>query len=796
MQSLFQFRDWVPRGNPVPHSLCHPHGQIGNNPASRKKLSHLLNFSETPKAPEIHLKMPVMTIDTPPVSSRKRPVASLLNNASSSPVESRSKIHKVSRACDLCKSKKAKCSGTKPCDYCSKKGLECSYDAKYSRGRPPTPPAAVTQPTVNLTIQPETRGPSEDEPNNEELPPQIPISDPQGHKEPQPDSMNSPVEGNNPSRASPDLEVAEIEGQYFDPTSGLTFLHRAWKRLATQKSSANNEGNEKRQMWMAAGDEPFAEKGNIVLELPEKSVSKDLLSFYFDVCVVTYRFLHKSSVTTWVDAMHHNVQQDPPLWNGVGQARAAIVFSILAIASIRQEKIKGIGSPDQEATSLKTSDQYFRAGMKLLTESETGLPRLESAQARLIQVLYLLQTARMNQGWYAFGSAVQIISALALHRKSGRKRNVTGRLSNADYINSQYRKRTFWVAYTIDAYLGVVFGRPRHYHDDDIDQDFPDCVNDEDMTHQGPAVTEAEEDCHVEALIFHAKLAQIIGAISKEVYSTQKMPKRDRLAAADRLGNQLKDWKTTLPAHLGRIRPSSLIPSFRRQAMAMKLAHSHAVLHAYRPFLMRQTTQQSQLPLSDSVLQCLSAAKVALQTVDGMAADGSLFHAFWWTHYVLFCALSVVYVWEIQQSTSSGQHYGFENAIQLFELAERCHSHLTREMTACSPSKRYSVILEELRLEAKHRSAKNTPQVIVVQTPHMHADSSNLPPNPFSESEVSQLYSNPGDAIIYDTNPIWNEWQTGDWLDLDGSAFGPFSDTEGSPVFWFNEITEAQTDTA
>ncbi|KAK6339971.1 hypothetical protein TWF718_009358 [Orbilia javanica] len=756
--------------------------------------------------------MPVMITDTP-VSSRKRSVATLSNNANSSPIESRSKIHKVSRACDICKSKKAKCSGTKPCDYCAKKRIECSYDAKYSRGRPPTPPAAATQPTIDLTVDRGIDASSEDRSSDAELPTHVPVGDSTSQKDPQTDNMNSPVEGNNPSRASPDLEVAEIEGQYFDPTSGLTFLHRAWKRLATQKSSVDNEGNEKRQMWMAAGDEPFAEKGDVSTELPEKVVSKELLSFYFDVCVVTYRFLHKSSVITWVDAMHNNIQQNLPVWNGVGQARAAIVFSILAIASIRQEKIKGIGSPDQETSSLKTSDRYFRAGSKLLTESETGLPRLESAQARLIQVLYLLQTARMNQGWYAFGSAVQIISALALHRKSGRKRNVTGRLSNADYINSQYRKRTFWVAYTIDAYLGVVFGRPRHYHDDDIDQDFPDCVNDEDMTHQGPAVTEAEEDCHVEALISHAKytipmmklarnflkltnsrLAQIIGAISKEVYSTKKMPKSDRLAAADRLGNQLKEWKATLPAHLGRIRPSSLIPSFRRQATAMKLAHSHAVLHAYRPFLMRQTAQQSQLPLSDGVLQCLSAAKVALQTVDGMAVDGSLFHAFWWTHYVLFCALSVVYVWEIQQSTSSGKQYGSENAIQLFELAERCHSHLTREMTACSPSRRYSVILEELRLEAKHRSARNTPQGIVIQTPNAHANASSLPPNPFGQTVAGQLYSNPGDAIIYDTNPIWNEWQTGDWLDLDGSAFGPFSDTEGSPVFWFNEITENQTE--
>jgi hypothetical protein len=59
--------------------------------------------------------------------------------------------------------------------------------------------------------------------------------------------------------------------------------------------------------------------------------------------------------------------------------------------------------------------------------------------------------------------------------------------------------------YTIDKYLAVVFGRPRLYHDDDIDQEYPDRVNDEEMTPQGPSASEPTEDCHIDSLIFHAK---------------------------------------------------------------------------------------------------------------------------------------------------------------------------------------------------------------------------------------------------------------------------------------------------
>jgi hypothetical protein len=54
----------------------------------------------------------------------------------------RRRTKKTTRACDFCKSKKLKCSGSLPCDGCSKRRLTCVYDSEYRRGRPPTPPPA------------------------------------------------------------------------------------------------------------------------------------------------------------------------------------------------------------------------------------------------------------------------------------------------------------------------------------------------------------------------------------------------------------------------------------------------------------------------------------------------------------------------------------------------------------------------------------------------------------------------------------------------------------------------------
>ena len=70
------------------------------------------------------------------------------------------------------------------------------------------------------------------------------------------------------------------------------------------------------------------------------------------------------------------------------------------------------------------------------------------------------------------------------------------------------------VGHTLTPY----FRFDRHYHDEDIDQDFPNAVNDEDMTSTGPKTT-STDDCHIESLVYHARLAQIAEKISREVYS-------------------------------------------------------------------------------------------------------------------------------------------------------------------------------------------------------------------------------------------------------------------------------------
>jgi hypothetical protein len=583
-------------------------------------------------------------------------------------------------------------------------------------------------------------------------------------------------------RGSPGLEVA---GQYSDPTSGLSFLHRAWRRISNKESSqvmASHLGStEENQSLTSTGDKPLQRLEK--LQMPSLSRGRNLLELYFDVCIATYRILHKPSVERWCATVLTNNVSHQSLSAGVGNARTAVVLSVLAIASFHEEKTRDSGvSPGINSDAVQSpSDELFCVAMRL-SEEETGYPRLESAQSRLIQVLYLLMSSRFNQAWYTFGFALQIISALGLHRRDDRKRIPSA--ERRDYIEEQCKRRTFWVAYTLDKYLGVIFGRPRHYHDDDIDQDFPDSIHDEEMLSSGPQTGGTDDDCHIDSLIFHAKLAQIAEKISREVYSIKAIPDHDRLAASHRLGAELRQWRASLPPLLGAVNPNSLIASYRRQATALKLSYCHAVMLTHRPFLLKNALRNNEdlrALAKESLAECISAAQSVLEAVDRMAQDGRLFHAFWWTHYVCFCALVIVYVWAIQESNNEST---LNERRKILDQAERCLSHLAQATASNSPSRKYSIILQELRAEAKRKTARPcqeqsiAPPALAMNTGSVFGSMHNA--TQINNDPVQQiwqpLFGSPIDTATPGLQNFLDDWQTTDWLHLDSSAFGPLPD--------------------
>lgn len=114
---------------------------------------------------------------------------------------------------------------------------------------------------------------------------------------------------------------------------------------------------------------------------------------------------------------------------------------------------------------------------------EKGQIRLGHVQARLAQCFYLLAQSRLNHCWTLFGMTSHLVMALGIHRKA-RIDPDTSR-NRLDYIDLECGKRTFWCAYNLNTYLSAALGRPMTFHDGDIDQELPLCIDD-DQLRPGP----------------------------------------------------------------------------------------------------------------------------------------------------------------------------------------------------------------------------------------------------------------------------------------------------------------------
>ncbi|OJD37982.1 c6 transcription factor [Diplodia corticola] len=669
------------------------------------------------------------------------------------------KRRKITRACDACKAKKKRCTGTQPCPSCDKAAKPCTYLASYTRGRFSTPPpsrgldalvlAAEShdvhfatgrdrRPSSTRTADPAIAAPSP--PANRALPsPEIaaqrhhslnaayaiPVHSPgQAFAQPQPPSFLPPLPtfqqpqpngatvdqpsaalqplltaadqlrpstSKDPSRRPSPEPDGNFDGHYLGPSSSVAWLRRALRKLGQARAlkeklhDESNHASPKDATVFNYGDKDAPPTLGPHLSLPSAERTEYLLIRYFEFAAPTYRFLHRPTVESWLAAMH-----DPN--TSLQPAKKAVVLVVLSIATLYcLSQIK-----DPELEIRRESEMYYREAQSLLSK-ETGPATLESVQARFALVHYLLSTARSNQAWFTFGTTVQLAMALGLHRR----RSLGDRAESL--IIRECQRRLFWSMYTTDRYMSVMFGRPRWIQDDDISQEYPLSVNDEDLK-ATEIISPGQNDCLEDAAIFHSKLTRIVGRAAKEQYTMPSRTETERLSAASKHNRDLRAWKAELPAYLsGAIRPSSLIPIFRRQSTVLKLAYAHAVMLVNRPFLLNLSKHgyhsTSPNPATrDRVEECLAAARTAIEMVLNYITEGQPFSSFWFTQYVAFNALAITYLYLLHSRSREGVDILFHHR-DLLSLADACQQYLVDVTEANAPSMRYSIILEELREE-------------------------------------------------------------------------------------------------
>ncbi|KAL4888162.1 fungal-specific transcription factor domain-containing protein [Aspergillus ambiguus] len=593
---------------------------------------------------------------------------------------------RVTRACDACKRKKLRCSGTIPCTGCLRSKTICEYTAEYTRGRLPhipplSPPAA-------------SPGTHPDELDNVR----------KGHQIRNPEELDSFVD----PVASPEAAHEDLEGHYVGPSSGVSFLLRVQKRL--QENVAVSPSIP----IFNFGDSPLPRYDPSFLVLPTKDQAKVLIARYFDFAFPTHRFLHRPRAEAWLDEfyerLHLNKAPDP----GFGEI-CALILMVLAQAK------QYLPCSDAASGAGVNSILYFTASERHLA-AETGPIRLTSVQARLAQCFFLLSESRINHCWSLFGTTARLAVAIGLHRRRRRESAAT------DLIEQECRRRVFWCAYSLDNYLSSALGRPRSFHDDDIDQELPMCVDDCRLS----ATAILPEQSHTQSImlapVYHARLSKIISGILHDLYGIKQLRPEEQISLATKYETELLQWRQEIASFVDFPSVHLLILIYQRQYNVLNLAYSHAQILLYRPFMLRnfatltgssRRCDRAQGKIRIYIQQCLNAAMKIVSIVRELCASEKMYPAFWFTHYYAFCAVVVLYVHTIQTPSPLSP-----SDIRYFESGEQGQQDLATCGSKSSFAQRYVIILEELRKEANSALEQKLHRVEAsVANPYDHGQS-------------------------------------------------------------------------
>ncbi|KAJ0162112.1 Activator of stress, partial [Colletotrichum tanaceti] len=387
------------------------------------------------------------------------------------------------------------------------------------------------------------------------------------------------------------------------------------------------------------------------------------------------------------------------------------------------------------------SARYFLAADHQLSK-ERGAVRLTSVQARLCQCFWLLSQSRINHCWSLFGTAGHLALAIGLNRN--RHADPAG---GYNYIELECRRRTFWCAYSLDNYLSAALGRPRTFHDEDIDQELPSCSEDADLhaDHITPRMGRGQS--LMLAPVAHVKLSRIVSMILRDLYSIRPSSFSNRCALAAKYSQNLKHWRAEMSQFLDDgVNTALLIPIFQRQRNVLNLAYWHAMILTHRPFLLsnfarlqrsgnggggggnsgsgkgrRRSVPPHKDQTEESVHACLDAAMHVVDTVNDLIQAGQLFRAFWFTSYFAFSAVVILYVYTIQQRTAPAETWQ-----AYFNAASRCQTQIAsladNESTLAA---RYCLVLEELRTEALRQTERLQHHAEMVAAAHQNGGGSN-----------------------------------------------------------------------
>ena len=323
---------------------------------------------------------------------------------------------------------------------------------------------------------------------------------------------------------------------------------------------------------------------------------------------------------------------------------------------------------------------------------------LTSLQTMLFIVLFLQSSARLSTCYSYIGTVLRSAIRMGLHRS----------VSNTfDPIETELRKRIWWIVRKLDTYVGALLGLPQMLSNDDIDQEMPEETDDEYITKEGILSMPPGRLSVNVALNAHTRLVDILAKTVKYIYpikgTTHVHGKGSHSyvvshAKIREIEADLQNWMKNLPVEF---KPGEgVTPGFIRQdddpfnngrmstdtsiriRHLLRMAYAHCEMFLYRPFLhyVSQTSQAKNIDKRSyaCAAACISVSRNIVHLTTEMKKQGLLIGSYWFYMYTTFFAIIslVFFVLENPRSQMSESILkdAYEGKDTLAELAAKSHA--------------------------------------------------------------------------------------------------------------------------
>ena len=327
----------------------------------------------------------------------------------------------------------------------------------------------------------------------------------------------------------------------------------------------------------------------------------------------------------------------------------------------------------------------------------TDIRDLTSLQTVLFIILFLQSSARLSTCYSYIGIVQRSAIRMGLHRSVSNTFNP---------IETELRKRIWWIVRKLDTYVGALLGLPQMLNSDDTDQEIPEEVDDEYITKEGILPMPLGQLSVNVALNAHTRLVGILAKTMKYVYPIKGTAHvhgkgiHSYAVSYAKIGEieaDLQNWMHNLPAEFKPgeraspdfIRQEDLLEnstvctdSSMRIRHLLRMAYAHCEMVLYRPFL-HYISQDLQSKNVDKrsyacAAACVSVSRNIIHVTTEMKKQGLLVGSYWFYMYTTFFSIIslIFFVLENPRSPTSAEilNDAYEGKATLAALAAKSHA--------------------------------------------------------------------------------------------------------------------------